>query len=493
MQVTRNMPEITKMKALLGTLMDVAFGRNGRRVSGNSDGNTQGPAGGFGGALVQDALNYFLSKIVPGLMGFLSVLVFVRLVGVEQYGRFAVVFAFVMAWASALAGWLSQGMLRFQSQQREPGEAANFFRSAAAGTVLSAAIGALAVGIAMPAFGVQKGWPVLISLGLLGALIVYTVAIARFQASLQSAKVLRFDAVRSVGCFVLPVTLLWVTGSRDYRLLLLGIALGYLLPLAGPIFSRAKDHADAGHSWLPSLSIKQRKTLGELWRFGWPVALWMLCQQSLVVSDRYFLQRFFGFSEAGIYASMYDVIVRSFSLLFMPITLAVHPLVMSRWNAGSRTHALHAIRTGMKYQVLMFLPIGVSLVVLGPWVSRVVLGRYNAGAAGIVLPLAVGGFLWQVCLLSHKPLEVLCHTKRMLAGILVALAVNVAGNWNLVPRYGYRASAYLTVASSAIYLVMLFVITPMEELRTAASLGQTAARADMQAQRAQGFVTTSLP
>ncbi len=485
------MPEIKNMKALLGRLMEGALGRNRGRVSGISSGDAQRPAESFRGALIQDAFNYFLSKIVPGLMGFLSVLVFVRLVGVEQYGRYAVVFAFVMAWASGLAGWLSQGILRFQSQWRLPGEAANFLHSAVAGGVFSAAIGAIAVGLAMPAFGMQKGWALLISLGLLGALIAYTVAIARFQASLRSAKVLRFEAVRSVGCFVIPIALMWVTRSRDYRLVLLGIASGYSLPLLEPIFSRAKDHKEAGHNWRPSLSIGQRKILGELWRYGWPVALWMLCQQSLVVSDRYFLQKFSGYSEAGVYASMYDVIVRSFSLLFMPITLAVHPLVMNRWNAGNRRDALRAVRVGVTYQLLMFVPIGLSLAVLAPWVSRLVLGKANAEAAAIVLPLAVGGFLWQVCLLAHKPLEILCQTRRMLAGILVALAVNVAGNWLLVPRYGYRASAYSTVASSAAYLLLLFILTPMEELRRATSPGQTVARADMQAQRAERFVTTS--
>jgi len=461
------MPDFTDMKGSLGTLMEGVLGRNRGRVSSHSGGDAYGPRGSVRGVLVQDGFNYLLSKIVPGLMGFLSVLVFVRWVGVEQYGRYAVIFTSVMAWASGLAGWLSQGILRYQSQRRDLGEAANFLRAAAAGTVLSAAIGAIVVGVALPAFGVQKGWPLLISLWLLGALIVYTVAMARFQASLRSAMVLRFEAVRSVGCFAIPAALLWVTHSRDYRLLLVGIALGYSLPLVGPIFSRAKDHMECGHSWRPRLSAGQHKILGELWRFGWPVALWMLCQQGLQVSDRYFLQKFSGYTDAGVYASMYDVIVRSFSLLFMPVTLAVHALVMNQWNAGNRSHVLRAIQVGVKYQLLMFIPMLLSSAALAPWVSRLVLGRGIPGAAALVLPLTVGGFLWQVCLLAHKPLEILCQTKRMLIGILGALSINVAGNWTLVPRYGYRASAYLTVASSVAYLLLLFILTPMQKLRDA--------------------------
>ena len=443
-------------------------------------------------SLMRDALNYFLSKIVPGLMGFLSVLVFVRMVGVEQYGRYAVIFSLVMAWASGLAGWLSQGILRFQSQWREPAEAENFLQSVAAGTVLSVAAGGLALGVAIPSLGLRQGWALPISLALFGVLLVYTVALARFQASLRSAQVLRFEAARSAGGFLIPVTLLWVTRSRDYRLLLLGIALGYSLPFCATIFSRAKAGMELADLRRANLSPAHRKVLSGLWRFGWPVALWMLCQQGLVVSDRYFLQRSSGYAGAGVYASMYDVIVRSFSLLFMPITLAVHPLVMNRWNAGSRGEALGAIRTGIKYQALMFLPIGLSLAVLAPWVSRLVLGKENTAAAGIVLPLAVGGFLWQVCLLSHKPLEILCQTKRMLAGILAALAINVGGNWLLAPRYGYRASAWLTVASSAAYLLSLVVLTPMEELRRAAGPDPAAATLKIADQRAKELVPTSL-
>jgi len=159
----------------------------------------------------------------------------------------------------------------------------------------------------------------------------------------------------------------------------------------------------------------------------------------------------------------------------MPVTLAVHTLVMNRWNSGDRRHALKAIRVGLKYQVLIFIPLGACMAILAPLVSQVVLGKPSVGAEELVLPLAVGGFLWQVCALAHKPLELLCQTRRMLGGILVALAINVAGNWLLVPTYGYRASACLTIASSIGYLLLLIVLTPMNEFRAALETRETMA------------------
>jgi len=78
----------------------------------------------------------------------------------------------------------------------------------------------------------------------------------------------------------------------------------------------------------------------------------------------------------------------------------------------------------------------------------------------------------------------------MLAGILAALSINVAGNWLLVPKYGFRASAYLTVASSATYLLLLFVLTPMRELRDAIAIDKTRIRTELQSDVSADFLST---
>jgi O-antigen/teichoic acid export membrane protein len=420
--------------------------------------------------LVLDSINYFLSKIIPGLMGFLFVLVFVRLLGYEEYGHYAVVFAIVMASASGMAGWLSQGILRFQSQNTGAHANGLFSTAANLGTTLSLALGAAGVGIGLILSGAQRYVSASLSTALFAALLVYTLSLARFQAELESKKVLQFEVLRSITGFVVPVLILVFTRFRTYRTLLVGVAIGYIVPhLARRIFA----HQGSRQHWIPRITgtPEHWRLLTKLWHFGWPVGIWMLCQQALLVSDRLFIQRYSGYSAAGIYSSMYDVVVRSFSLLFMPVTLAVHPLVMDRWNAGKPQHALHAIRSGVKYQLLMFIPIGAVLVGIAPRVSRMVLGRPIPQAAEIVFPLAVSGFLWQMSLLAHKPLEILCETKRMLAGMAVALAVNLIGNRLLIPMYGYKAAAYLAVASSLTYLLSIFVLTPKARFVEALRVG----------------------
>ena len=76
-------------------------------------------------------------------------------------------------------------------------------------------------------------------------------------------------------------------------------------------------------------------------------------------------------------------------------------------------------------------------------------------------------------LLAHKPLEILCETKRMLAGMSAALVVNLLGNRLLIPIYGYKAAAYLAVASSLTYLLSIFVLTPKARFVEALRAGRS--------------------
>jgi O-antigen/teichoic acid export membrane protein len=421
--------------------------------------------------LVRDTFNYFVSKIVPGLMGLLSVATFVRLVGYEQYGHYAVLLATVTAFAAGVVGWLSQSILRFQSRHHGTAEAESFNRATDTGLLLSALLGGSVLGLALWFSRTNSATIVAISVCLYVAMLVYNFEMTRLQASLDSGGVARMETIRAVGAFVIPLALIFASSRSHYSLLLVGLLGGYLIPLAGRAFQ------GSGHRAImilrnPLLDKQERGFLGSLWSYGWPVALWLFSQQSLVVSDRYFIQRFWGFSAAGVYASMYDVIVRSFSLLFVPITLAVHTALMHHWNTGSRHLTRRILSQAIKYESLLFLPVGAGLFLGASWASRLVLGRENPEAASIVLPLAIGGFLWQLALLAHKPLEILCQTKRMLVGGLVALAVNVAGNYFLVPRFGYRAAAYLSVVSSLVYLLMLFVLIPSEGFQEAIVSGE---------------------
>tara|TARA_B100001758_G_C18393352_1_gene604349 strand:- start:1902 stop:2195 length:294 start_codon:yes stop_codon:yes gene_type:complete len=71
----------------------------------------------------------------------------------------------------------------------------------------------------------------------------------------------------------------------------------------------------------------------------------------------------------------------------------------------------------------------------------------------IMIPLFIGGFLWQLALVLHKPLEIEERTLVMVCCIMFSLATNLIGNIYFLPRFGIIATAYTMIFSASIYLV----------------------------------------
>ena len=66
--------------------------------------------------LIKDSLKYSVTKIIPGVMGLIAVIIFIRMIGVEEYGKYSVQLSFFMAYSSLTVGWLNQSTLRYYSK-----------------------------------------------------------------------------------------------------------------------------------------------------------------------------------------------------------------------------------------------------------------------------------------------------------------------------------------------------------------------------------------
>src|SRR5262249_51795347 len=157
----------------------------------------------------------------PGVMGLLSVTVFVRLVGYEQYGRYAVLVAVMLACSAGASGWLNQGILRFQSLNAESAQLQSFRRACNVGALLSALFGGAAAAVAVRLDTGNSKAGIAISLALFFfPVLLYTVSLTRQQALLKSRSVVRMESIRAIGSFALPVAMVLITGSKSYVTLL---------------------------------------------------------------------------------------------------------------------------------------------------------------------------------------------------------------------------------------------------------------------------------
>lgn len=411
-------------------------------------------------ALLRDSISYFGSKVLPGLMGLVSVPVFIRLIGLDQYGRFAVTVPLLMAVAGASSGWLAQGVLRFHPATGNHEAEDAFHRAVIAGAIATTLVTATVMAIVL--IGLHyRAFTLLASLAFCVSLVLYTIALATCQAQLRPQTVFWREIIRSVGGLAIPVALVAGTGRKAFEFLLLGQALAYtiaLLPWSRVLVVASRSSADA----IAGQTLKtysSGRIIQQLWTFGWAVGLWLLLQQALPVIDRWTIQKFASYSSAGVYASLYEVAIRSFSFLVFPLTQAAHPRIMRAWNDGRGAESYRIIRYSIVMQLIIFLAVLGGVLFGAHRITRLILGFDDPIAARMLPVLLVGGFLWQLALLLHKPLEIMQKTTTMLAGMSAVVMLNIVACFYAIPRFGFQAGSYILCLSACFYILFTLCMT----------------------------------
>jgi O-antigen/teichoic acid export membrane protein len=402
--------------------------------------------------LIKDSLKYSVTKIIPGVMGLIAVIVFIRMIGAEEYGKYSVQLSFLMACSAFTVGWLNQSTLRYYSKYQNDQQLPQVFFI---GLVFSLLLGSLILVIgSLVTINSQKFPLTNIGLALFLALCFFQFLSTVLRAQLRPNVVIIVTALQSILGIVLPLLLLWVLG-HNHKYLLLGLAGSYIaLPLVFSVFNIGRLKI----FWLSANDNRHqyKLILSEFFRYGFPLSLWFGVSLSLPFFDRFFIEYFYGFENTGIYASFTDLVIRIFSILVFPLTLAAHPRIMSAWNNNNQSGAITIWRKALQYQLGIFIILVATVMIFTDQIFSllmVALPELNISYSYLLMPILIGGFLWQFALLCHKPLEMDQRTKLMVVLMLAALCVNLIGNIVYLPHYGIIATAYTYMASAGVYII----------------------------------------
>lgn len=394
--------------------------------------------------MIVDTIVYALAKAVPGLMGLASVVVFLRIVDAGSYGTYALLSSIVGVWAAFSAGWFYQGMLRFGDEWLV--DKAAFGSVVFRGSCVTAGIFCLFCGPHLIGSGQARSVSVLFFSLCLGVLIVaQTILLSALQTTLQPKRILVVELVRSIACFGGAAILVYITPDKVAGLLA-GTALGYSMSFFGAAPSRR---------WLRAVCEKNRPAvvmhLRKAWIYGWPLSLWFAVQLLIPLIDRAMIANQYSLERTGRFSALSDVLTRCFSLAIFPITQAVYPRLARLTNDNKATEVWLLLK-----RAALFLVLAGGIVLPPIYFCRNLIVRFTlhfdgATYAGLVFPLALGGFVWQVALLAHKPLELGNRTLVMFWLMVLSVFLKTVGNIWALPRYGEMGAAFATLAAGLLY------------------------------------------
>ena len=392
--------------------------------------------------LLRDALYYSISKIIPGLTGLISIIIFFRLIGAEEYGKYSIIFSFTNLIATFSFGWLNQSILRYRLTYNSSVKILSPILMGFIFGIISVTLFVITTSIfEFPIIFSNKSVIFLaISIG------IFNIVKSTFQSEELPNKVILITSFQSILMIICSIILIKLY-NNDAKSLILGISFGYLIPIL-PYTKLFTSNV---------ITKKNIKRIKPFFNYGAPLSLWLGISLSLNFLDRYFIEYYFGSSLMGSYAGFSEFIIRIFSIVIFPITLAVHPILMNKWNKNKNIHdSLMKLIQASLIQIIIFIIMLIPLSFFKDsffYLIQTMIPELDNSMNKIMIHIFIGGFLWQIALVLHKPLEIEEQTLIMVVCIILSLLINLIGNIYFLPKFGIVATGYIMIVSALTYII----------------------------------------
>ncbi|MGQ9882078.1 MAG: lipopolysaccharide biosynthesis protein, partial [Armatimonadota bacterium] len=257
---------------------------------------------------------YLLARGVPGLVNFLAIAVYTRLLSPEEYGRYALVIAGAGFANVVLFQWLALALLRYV-----PGHDTPLYLMATAKAIYRWLVLATAIGGLLLIPWVPQSWQLLFAGGL-----VLLWAQAWFEINLQ---VLRAKLA--------PVAFGIASGLKAVLAIVTGVSLlkwypVALAPIVGHIVGFLLGSAVPWRSLWQGVRVRDdRRIAVQIMQYGVPLSATLALSYLLNSSDRFLIAYFIGDHAAGVYAAGYDLASQILLMLMLIINTAAFPLILT--------------------------------------------------------------------------------------------------------------------------------------------------------------------
>lgn len=396
--------------------------------------------------LLRHGLQYLVARGVPGVINFVAIAVYTRLLGPEEYGAYTLTIAAVGAADALLLQWLRLALLRFlPNEQQDPKVTLSTILK---GFLAVAAVVSL-VAVAATVFLVEDQVTrqlLLLGTGIFVVQGMFELTVERERSGLSPKRYGIYAGAKSVIGLAVGATL--ALAGMGASGLLIGLLAAMLLPLVG--FGGLRQWLEFGSSAFdPGLART-------LLLYGLPLAATAALDFVVSSSDRFMLAALIDSAAAGRYAVGYDLAQYTLGILLMVVNLASYPLIVSALEERGAAAARVTLARTFKLMLLIGMPAVAGLALLSHNIAVVMVGPEFKDAAAVIMPwIAAAAFIAGV---KHfyfdLAFQLSTRTGVQFWIVLVSAVLNVGLNAWWIPRYGLLGSVYATVVAYVVASVL---------------------------------------
>ena len=194
------------------------------------------------------------------------------------------------------------------------------------------------------------------------------------------------------------------------------------------------------------------------WEYGLklslPLILHAISLHILSQSDRIFISKIWGKSDTGLYSLAYQL-----GSLLSVVTGAISQGWLPWFHDTLFSKQFDTIKENVKPIVILGCYIGLGCIVFAPEAIFVLGGEKYRDSIPCVMPVVLG-VICQYIYTHYVNIEL--HLKKTMyvsAGTIIAALFNIITNAIFIPKYGFVAAAYTTLASYFLLMAVHFSIT----------------------------------
>lgn len=402
--------------------------------------------------LIRHLFGYLPVNLVNGLVGFGSVFVFTRLLGGEDFGRYALALSSMHLIHTLTITWCEAAGYRFAGEAEAKGTLQHHFRTSLVLGVLSIIPAFLVLGIVWFLVSNAPDYrsAILWLLILLPAAMVGNLALQTHKAGQRVKRYSAVEVGRTLGAFVLGVGIALIGGF------------GAAAPLIGMAIAFSVAALSEG-VWLWKRSDGGKLNLIDTRRhlaYGVPVAAALILDLILSASDRFLIALFIDEAAVGAYAAGYGVADKTVLMLCAWAAMAGSPLMLAAFEKEGAESATRAARSMMQSIILIAIPAAAGIALTARPLAEVMIGEDLREQATQIIPwIAVAG-LFNGMLIHYFSEAFQLSQKTMIRALIMIIpaALNIGLNIWLLPRIGLMGAVYATVGCYALAMLLLALV-----------------------------------
>ena len=397
----------------------------------------------------EHSMVYLAGRVVSGLVSFLTVSIYTRILSPKEYGEYALIAATIAMMNMIFYFWQRVSLLRFLPTRVNDPEP--LYASSAIGYLVSCLLTGVVVLPAM-ILGEKEGISktlVLTGLMLLWSEALFELVLEFFRARLSPGRYSVYVVLKGLIALSVGSLLVW------YHLNILGVLLGLVTANILILSLGARSFLTKLFTSIRSLHSIVNK---EFLRYGLPFTASFAFGCILNLSDRYFISYYIGEADTGFYSLGYELARQSTWVVMQAINMAFYPIVIRTLDLEGPVAANAKLETNFLLLIGVAAPIAFGVSALADPIAKLFVGPQYIDQVARIIPLSslsavvsglYGFYFVQTFQLGRK-------TYLQLWPVGIAAMLHIGLNFWWIPAYGITGALYSTIVCDALVLIISF-------------------------------------